>query len=1214
MTRMFLLAAASAVPLLLVAAGEAGAVDTISSSTSTPVATATATNGAPDNIDISSGGSIGVTVPGAAVTLNSSNLVTNEGQIGFTAINNAVGIQIQGGNTGSVTNTGSILITDNYTANTDNNTGLLMPPFAQGTNRTGIQVVGPGIFNGFIDNFSTITVHGDNSFGVDIQAPITGDFQSLQVTPATSGATASVLFGSITVLGGEPPLNGAPATAPTIGFHVAPAGGVGGNVTLGNVSATGYGAQAVAIDGTVGGAVALGGTITSTGYESTARSSYPTIGPLYTAQELELGGAAVTIGGSVGGGIIITAPPLTAITNASTASDLINGVSVPQTLQGAGGITTYGSAPALVIGSAANNLVVGVVGANNTVFGEAGSGAYGLVNQGSISANGVYDQLNYPNLPAPVSATALQIGAGGAYSATITGGVYNTGAIGAQAYQANATAIHVLAGGSTPLILNDGVISASSLQENSTSTVVVNTAAANGVTQTVVPANVYGILIEPGATVSSVVNNSAITANLTGAGGVGGTVATIVDRSGTLASVVNTGSISAQATQTLLTVPMPVTATAIDMSAGTGVQSVTQMASTNSLIATSAAYNNTLTYNPGQIINYQGVVYQATTTVGVAIDPIDYPTYWRQVGALDPYITGSILLGSGGSTVTVSAGTVNGPIINLGTGSNNAITVNGPAGGSLTATSVTGAIEEVSAATAAAQVVGNGTVALQGGGNGTLSINVDNGTLNDLNPSAELVNSVNVGPNGLLKVAADPANGAATRFIVTGASTFAPGAQIGVSLLSIPRLQAQTYVIVQTAPGGTLTAGTFINGPLSTAPWLYTANAAYVPAASPGAPGEIQLTVAQKSTAQIGFNGAEASALDAVLAAAPANPAIQNAILSQTTEAGLKSVYDQLLPSQGQGLFDALDAAAQAVGAMTGTAPEAASRVAGTSLWLQEVNERVDRSGSQTLGSYSKLFGVVAGYEHTGAGGGAAGLTLAYFNADDQLAADLIGTGVTASMVEAGGYYRRSIGRFSFGARAAVGYSWFANTRVFATITPGTGTNSNSATGTELQAHSNWGGVFYDGHLQAVYEQPLGRFYARPEISADFLELNEGSHGDTGGGNAFDLNVASRNSNRVSGQAIMVLGRQWGQAAWFRTEVRGGYREILAGTVGDTVASFSGGNPFTLAPENDRGGWLTAGFSLKGGSEYSYLALEGDVDLRAGEQRYDLRIAGRSIF
>jgi hypothetical protein len=1201
MKRRYLVAAVSLAPLWMVLAGQAHAVHTISSAVNTPVATATANNGAPDDVDVASGGSIGLTQQGVALTLNSNNVVTNEGQIGFTAINNAVAIQVQGGFKGSVTSSGSILVTDNYTPNTDNNTGLLELPFAQGTNRTGIQVVGPGVFTGSITNTGTITVHGDSSFGVDIQAPITGDYQSLQVTAASGSTAATDLLGTITVLGGEPPLNGVPATGPVIGFHVAPTGGVGGNITLGNISATGYGAQGANIGGTVGGALALSGQITSTGYRATTRSSFPTVATQYTAQEMEQGGSAVVVGGSVGGGIVISAPPLDAITNASTASDLINGVSIPQIIEATGSVTTFGSAPALVIGSATNSLTVGVVNpAVNTIHGPDATtnpAGYGLVLAGTVAANGVFDQLNYPNLPAPVSATAIQVGGGGGFAAVINGGVYNTGAIGATAYQADATTIHFLAGGSTPLIVNDGQITASSIQENSAATVVVNTATAKNVTVPVVPVNVYGVLIEQGATVTSIINNSGLTANITGTGGVGGTAGAIIDRSGSLANVTNTGSISAQATQTLLTSPMPVTVTAIDMSAGTGPQTITQSLSTNPAVAGAVAYNSTISYNPGQIVTYNGLVYQATTAAGVSIDPVDYPNFWRQIGASSPLIDGSIYFGSGGSTLTVNAGTVTSPVINLGTGANT-VTV-GSAGSAAT---VIGAIEEVAGGPMQ-------SLPLQGDTLGTLRLNVVNGTLVDLNPHTIYAQSVNVGANGNLVVAADPANHTNTEFITSGSSTFASGARVGLSLLSFIPAGASTFTILQTTGAGTLSVGTFGSGAIGDSPWLYSV----APTATPDS---IEVTVAQKSQAELGFNNAEQASLAAVIAAAPANKAVEAALLSQSTEAGFKGVYDQLVPSQGQGLFEALEAATQAEGAMVGVAPEASSRQAGTSLWLQEVNDRVDRSTtSESLGSFSKLFGVVGGYEHAGIGGGALGLTLAYFNVNQQENADQIGTGTVASMVEAGAYYRRAMGRFTFGARAAVGYSWFSDNRVFAAQSAPSGTNPNSALGTELQAHSTWGGLFYDAHVQGTYEQPLfGRFYARPEISADFLELNEGAHSDTGGGNAFDLNIASRNSHRASGQAVMVLGHQWGQATWLRAEFRGGYREIFSGSVGDTTASFNGGNPFTLAPENDKGGWYTAGFSIKGGSQYSYLALEGDIDFRSGEQQYDVRIAGRSIF
>ena len=1181
MKRTLLVAAVSVAPFLILTQA-ARATDTISSSTTTPVATATATGGAPDNIDIAAGGSVNPTAPGAAVTLNSGNTVSNEGAISFTGVDGAVGIKVFGGNAGAVNSSGSISVSESYSASTDNNTGLLTGAFATGTNRIGIEVVGPGVFTGAITSIGAITVHGQNSYGVSIEAPITGGYQAIVVTPATSTAAAVVNTGSITVLGEQ-----------SAGFRIAPTGSVGGSVTLGPVSATGTGVRGVDIEGVVGGTVDLAGAVSATGYRTTSRTNFPTLAAKYTAAELTQGGPAAVIGASVGGGVIISAPPLTVAS--PTAIDVVGGASVPQGRQGSGALATFGSAPALLIGSVTGAVELGKVGANDTVRGEGGPGAYGLVNQGSISGNGVFDTLNYPNLPGPVAGAALQIGTSAGLATVVDGGVYNTGAISAQAYQADATAIHIFAGGATPLILNDGTINASAIQENNAST---------GVT----PLHVYGVLIESGANVPSVVNNSGITANITGTGGVGGTAGAIIDRSGTLANLTNTGTIIAQATQTLITAPMPAALTAVDISAGTTTQTLTQ--SVNPALASTPAYSATSTYNQGDNVTSNGLVFQATRAVAISINPLNNPNYWREVGAVAPLIGGSVLLGSGGSTLKVTAGSVNSPVINLGTGSNNALIIAGAAGSLASATIVTGAVEEVSGSLARQQVAG--TAALSGGGAGTTTISVDNGTFDDTNPNVERISGINVGANGVLLVSADPHNGGNTKFITTGASTFANGAGLGLTLLSIPTALSTTYTVLQTVPGqGTLSAGTLSNSAVSAAPWLFSTTASYVAAANPAVdPSLLQLTVTRKSAAQLGFNAAEASALDAVLAAAPGNASVQNALLNRTTEAGLKPVYDQLLPSQGQGLFEALDAAAQAEGALTGVAPSASNRVAGTSLWLQEVNERVDRTGVQTDGSFTKLFGIIGGVEHTGALGGSAGLTLAYFNANELDHASQIGTGVVASVVEAGGYYRRSVGHFTMSARAGAGYAWFSDHRVFVATT----TVNSSTTGAELRANSTWGGVFFDGHFGTSYEQPFGRFYARPEVSADFLELNEGSHTDSGGGNAFDLTVARRNSNRLRGQALMVVGREWGQGSWLRTELRGGYREILAGQIGDTTANFTGGSAFTLSPENDKGGWMTAGFSIKGGSQYSYLAFEGDADFRANEQRFDLRVAGRSIF
>ena len=94
----------------------------------------------------------------------------------------------------------------------------------------------------------------------------------------------------------------------------------------------------------------------------------------------------------------------------------------------------------------------------------------------------------------------------------------------------------------------------------------------------------------------------------------------------------------------------------------------------------------------------------------------------------------------------------------------------------------------------------------------------------------------------------------------------------------------------------------------------------------------------------------------------------------------------------------------------------------------------------------------------------------------------------------------------------------------------------------------------------------------------------------------------------------MVVGADFGKNVWWRPEVRVGYRQTLAGSVGDTVAAFKGGNPFTLAALNDKDGAVTAGFALRAGTPMSYLAVEGGVEATKKQKRYNLRLAGRAMF
>ena len=421
MKRTFL-AAVSLAPLLTLAAGGAGAQVQITGSTSTPVATATANNGAPDDIDIVSGGSIGDKASGAAVTLNSNNTVTNAGQIGFTDVDNAVAIQVLGGFTGNVINTGTINVTESYAPTDTNQDGLIDGAFAMGSNRFGIQVTGASPFVGGITSSGSIIVHGNDSAGISIEVPITGDLLMQTITPSTTaGAAPTITPGSISLLGDD-----------TVGLQITQTGSVGGRLLINSISASGLDARAVVIGGAVAGKINISGAVTSTGYRSTARGTVPALTLLYTPEELQQGGPAVTIGANVGGGLIVSAPPIIASTTSTT----------PTIAKGAGQIASFGAAPGLVVGAAGANVEVGEVG--------TGSEAFGIVNQGSIIGDGVFDQFTSPKLPAPVSGTAMQIGVVGGGAAVIDGGISNTGTNSRLAFQAGADGIRLLAGGGHP--------------------------------------------------------------------------------------------------------------------------------------------------------------------------------------------------------------------------------------------------------------------------------------------------------------------------------------------------------------------------------------------------------------------------------------------------------------------------------------------------------------------------------------------------------------------------------------------------------------------------------------------------------------------------------------------------------------------------------------------------------------------------------------------
>lgn len=1083
MQRKVLVATVAAAPLL--ALGFAASAETsVTTARTTPIATSTATGTAADDIKITADGSIKPTAAGAIVTLDSNNKVTNSGTLQTTGVNDSVGVLVIGGRTGGVTNSATITLDEDYTPTDSDSDGDLDGPFAQGSNRYGIRLTNAGTFTGDIVNDATgiITVEGNNSAGILLEGPVVGNVSHL---------------GAISVVGDN-------------GYGVRIAAPVTGNVTLGgSTTVQGGGSVAQAIDSNVTGALVLRGNVSATGYRYTSRATTLDALNKLDADDLLQGGPAVRVAGDVTGGLLLQGANFS--TKVGTDGNTVTTATTSSTT-GSSSLNVFGSAPALQIGSAAQDVTLGAVGANDL--------AYGLVAKGTITASGVYDK---------VTATGVSVGAGGGHATTIAGGIRNDGSITATAYEADATGLILNAGANVGELLNRGAI-----QGNSASF------AASGVTATA-----RAVVLGAGSTTTSINNIGALVATRTGETG---DAVAVLDQAGTLKTITNTGSIRAtlaapgyKADGTLVTDTVTTSgqAIALDLRANNSGVTFTQKGPTD--------FTSTSTYPSTDTVT------NADSTATTAA----------------PVTVGDVLFGGGDDTLNLWSGTLVGAM-SFGAGQDR-LSIDG------------------------------GAVALGKltDSDGRLDIAVQNGSLGIVNADTINISSLTLGDKAKLLFSTDGTAGGNTKLVVSGATNIATGAELGLRLTNLIA-GPTSFTVIQ---GHDINVGSIGSGLLAESPFMYVAT-------SRADTDNVYIDVRQKTAAEIGLRRSETAAFDAVNQALTKDSALAGTFLNQTTRDGYRDLYDQMLPDQGEGLFAALQSVNQQISAATMVRPDPGDRYGPDSIWVQEINSLTRRDTDQTLGSDTQAFGFVAGYEAMGDAGGALGLTLAYTSVEEHDTVAKVGEQTTASFIQTGAYWRRSVGGWRFNSGGGVGYGFFKGDRRF--IAPDN--NADGVADLILKNNADWKGLTANAFAGVAYEQKFGRFFARPEGRVDYVWLREGKRAETGGGDGFDLTVNKRTSSNLSGELGLVVGADFGKNVWWRPELRVGYRQTLAGSVGDTVAHFNGGNPFTLAALNDKDGAITAGFALRAGTPMSYLGIEGGVEATKKQKRYNLRLAGRAMF
>ncbi|HJV44044.1 autotransporter outer membrane beta-barrel domain-containing protein [Caulobacter sp.] len=947
-----------------------------------------------------------------------------------------------------------------------------------------------------------------------------------------------------------------------IGIRLTNAGTFTGDIVsdaAGVISVEGNNSAGVLLEGPIVGNVTNLGSISVTGDNAYGvRIAAPVTGKVTLGGSINVqgsGAVAQAIDSNINGPLVLqgaTSATGYRYTSRPTTIDALNKLDADDLRQGGSAVRVAGDVTGGVLLQGANySTKVGTDG--NTVTTTTTSSNSG---SSSISVSGSAPALQIGSTSQNVTLGAVGTGdnafglvAKGAISAA---GVYNG---------VSATGLSIGAGGGRTTTLvgglrNDGQISATSYEADATGAILNSgavasqflnrgaiAASASSYAASGVTASARGVVFGEGSNTTTLTNSGSISASRTGETG---DAVAILDQAGTLKTITNTGSIRATLTApaykadgTVATVTAGGKTIALDLRANNSGVTYTQSGP--------ASFTSTSTFPSADTVTNAD-----TTTTTIA-----------------PTTIGDVMFGGGNDTLNLWSGALVGGM-SFGAGQDR-LSIDG-----------------------GATALGNLTDS-----DGKLDVSVANGSLGILNTGAINVTSLNVGSSGKLLFSADPAAGTNTKLVVSGATTIATGAEMGIRLANLVK-QPTTFTVIE---GSNINVGTIGNSLLAQSPYLYVAT-------SRADANNVYIDVRRRSAAEIGFNKAEASAYDAVFTALGANSALAGTFLNQNTRDGFRDLYDQMLPDQGEGLFAALQSVNQQVSAATMIRPDPGDRYGPDSIWVQEITSLTRRDTDQTLGSDTQAYGFVAGYEAMGDAGGALGVTLAYLSLEEHDTVAKVGEQTTASFVQTGAYWRRSMGGLRLNAGGGVGYGFFTGDRRF--IAPDA--NGDGVADLVLKNTADWNGLTANAYAGAAYEQKFGRFFARPEGRLDYVWLREGKRAESGGGDGFDLSVDKRTSSNLSGELGVVFGADFGKAVWWRPEVRVGYRQTLAGSVGDTVARFKGGNPFTLAALDDKNGAVTAGFALRAGTPMSYLALEGGVEATKKQKRYNLRLAGRAMF
>ncbi|MEO1662201.1 MAG: autotransporter outer membrane beta-barrel domain-containing protein [Pseudomonadota bacterium] len=1095
----------------------------ISTETSTPVTTSTINGGAAGDVNITEDGSIvlGGTEGQVAVTMDSDNSITHDGEITIDDTNNVTGILLTPGRKGGLTMSGSINLVEDYEREDDDDDDDLDGPLAIGENRIGLLLEAGGPHTGDINlqTGSAINVEGNDSAGIVLRSQLNGSF---------------IQDGAMSVIGDD-----------TIGLDIAD--GVTGDVLIsGGISARGANARGASFDGDLGGNLTVESAISASGFANTGITNYvdplsvtddtPLLDERIDAEDLNDNGAALAIGGSIANGFLVNGavPVLDPDQADDETKDTVEDFNENRV---AGSIQSIGSAPAVQItpdlnGDAASNITLGTVvetvrdttddddDDDTTETLATFSYEHGLINRGQIIGNG---------LNVGFDATALQISGSqdGDFTTTISGGILNTNQISAVAAEANATAIDLGAGAIIGQLDNDGTIAAS------TTTTAGNTATTLSITE--------------GAVLSSINNSGRMTAS---SDGQTGTATVIQDRADTVTNVTNTGVIRASLSDDGVTSP--------DLEDGDAI-ALDFSRSTRDITVTQARATPVVDTNDDDVIDDDDV-----TTPGLTGN-ILFGSGNDIFTSTDGNVTGDVSFGLGDAEMTVNNTTLFGDI-SFSDGANTL---------SATASEITGDVSfggasgvfNLNNSTFTGRILTDGTL-------NSFSA-VDSNLVLEPGMTANM-DTMSVTGSSVIEFQLDPrAANDVPAFTVADLATIGDGVTLRPDLQAIES-EDFSYTIID---AGTLDFGGSLDSSLlDETPFIYDVALAVNDADRD----TLSIEFSLKSAEQLGFDSNQSSAYSAVLDVFSTNDELGAALADITDEQEFNQVYDLLLPQRTDAATRYLSSQGTAAFGALGNRLDAITQSddGNMGVWAQEYFTEIDVDTSQDVPGYNgNGLGFAAGYDQRLGFIDVVGVFLNYSSGDFEEKTG--GTNpVTTSGFGAGLYTKESLGPLDFtfsGQYSKVDF----NSRREVVLASNTFEQRGAWEGTSGMASASVSSRFASARFYARPKLSIDYF----ELSQDGYTETTTTNVVSENGADLALELGAADTDRVSAAAVLELGARLPvgsrSPAFVIPQVSLGYRSEISSTPYLTTARFIGSDEsFFILSEETYSDAILGGVSL----------------------------------